>query len=134
MGLHPGRVHALPGESPERDGVVDVEDVAEAALHVLHEPSEHVGRTYDLSAEELTRDEMAEAWSRAVGHRVTAVRIPPDSITNPLRAVHVLPSLLTALPSPRARSALRLARATNGARNVRGSPRGGATRSRPTPS
>lgn len=116
------RVGSMPYPVSPRSvmGVVDVEDVAEAALHVLHEPSEHVGRTYDLSAEELTRDEMAEAWSRAVGHRVTAVRIPPDSITNPLRAVHVLPSLLTALPSPRARSALRLAQATNGARNVRG--------------
>ncbi|MEH3033112.1 MAG: NmrA family NAD(P)-binding protein, partial [Aeromicrobium erythreum] len=67
-------------------GVVDVEDVAEAAVRVLSDPSVHVGATYDLSAEELTRDQMAEAWSQVVGHPVTAVRIPPASITNPLRS------------------------------------------------
>ncbi|MEH3032867.1 MAG: hypothetical protein PGN07_02215 [Aeromicrobium erythreum] len=78
----------------------------------------HVGATYDLSAEELTRDQMAEAWSQVVGHPVTAVRIPPASITNPLRSVHVLPRLLAALPSPR--DALGLARAAAGARDVRG--------------
>lgn len=101
-------------------GVVDVEDVAEAAVRVLREPAEHVGRTYDLSAEELTRDEMAEIWSGVVGHRVTAVRIPPASITNPLRSVHLLPQLVAALPSPRATSAVRLLKALDGARNVRG--------------
>lgn len=101
-------------------GVVDVEDVAEAAVNVLRDPSAHVARTYDLSAEELTRDEMAQAWSQAVGHPVSAVRIPPDSITNPLRSVQVLPKLIGALPSPRAKSALQLVHAANGARNVRG--------------
>jgi uncharacterized protein YbjT (DUF2867 family) len=101
-------------------GVVDVEDVAEAAVRVLRDPSGHVGQTYDLSAQELTREEMATAWSEVVGHRVTAVRIPPASITNPLRSVHVLPQLVAALPSPRATSVVRLLKALDGARNVRG--------------
>jgi uncharacterized protein YbjT (DUF2867 family) len=116
------RVGSMPYPVDPRSvmGVVDVEDVAEAAVRVLQAPAEHVDRTYDLSAEELTRDQMAEAWAEAVGHPVTAVRIPPDSITNPLRSVHVLPRLLAALPSPRSRSVLGLVRAAAAARDVRG--------------
>lgn len=116
------RVGSMPYPVDPRSvmGVVDVEDVAEAAVRVLREPGEHVGATYDLSAEELTREQMAAAWSEVMGHRVTAVRVPPASITNPLRSVHVLPRLLTALPSPRAASAVGLVKATAGARDVRG--------------
>ena len=116
------RVGSMPYPVSPRSvmGVVDVEDVAEAAVHVLREPSAHVGRTYDLSAEELTRDEMADAWAQVVGHRVTAVRIPPEATTNPLRSVPALPRLLAALPSPRVRSAVGLVGAVGGARNPRG--------------
>ncbi|WP_052070543.1 SDR family oxidoreductase [Rhodococcoides fascians] len=71
-------------------GVVDLADVAEAAANVLIDPSPHTGRTYDLSAVELTRHEMAQIWSRVLGHPVTAIRISPSSLTNSL---HVLPSL-----------------------------------------
>lgn len=101
-------------------GVVDVEDVAEAAVRVLREPSEHIGRIYDLSAEELTRDDMAEVWSAVVGHPVTAIRIPPESTTNPLRSFPVLPRLVAALPSPGPRSVIGLVNAARGARNPRG--------------
>ncbi|UMB69605.1 SDR family oxidoreductase [Mycobacterium paraterrae] len=67
-------------------GMVDVEDVAEAAATVLSAPDEHVGKTYDLSAEALDRNEMAEIWSRVLGHRVTALRLPPNTVDNPLVA------------------------------------------------
>ncbi|ADG98754.1 NmrA family protein [Segniliparus rotundus DSM 44985] len=71
-------------------GMVDVEDVAEAAAAVLSAPDEHVGKTYDLSAQALDRDEMAQIWSRVLGHRVTALRLPPNAVDNPLAAAPAL--------------------------------------------
>lgn len=101
-------------------GVVDVEDVADAAAAVLTAPDAHLGRTYDLSTQELTRHEMAALWSDVLGHPITAVRVPPTSIRNPLQAVGVLPRLLAALPAPRVRALPRLLGAIAGARDVRG--------------
>lgn len=75
-------------------GVVDVADVAEAAASILIDPTPHTGRTYDLSTVELTRHEMAEIWSRVLGHPVTAVRIPPSSLTNSLNMLPALASVV----------------------------------------
>lgn len=66
--------------------------IAAAAANVLITPREHMGKTYDLSTVELTRHDMAKIWSRVLGHRMVAVRIPPQSLTNPLVAVD--PSVL----------------------------------------
>lgn len=68
-------------------GMVAVEDIAEAAATVMSAPDEHVGKTYDLSAQALDRNEMAQIWSRVLGHRVTAIRLPPNAVDNPLVAV-----------------------------------------------
>ncbi|MCJ0978411.1 NmrA family NAD(P)-binding protein [Rhodococcus sp. ARC_M12] len=101
-------------------GVVDLADVAEAAANILIEPSPHTGHTYDLSTVELTRHEMAEIWSRVLGHRVTAVRIPPSSLTNSL---NVLPSLASvvghALQSTKLNSIPHLVRGAQAASNPR---------------
>ncbi|MCJ0892135.1 SDR family oxidoreductase [Rhodococcus sp. ARC_M5] len=101
-------------------GVVDLADVAEAAANILIEPSPHTGHTYDLSTVELTRHEMAEIWSRVLGHRVTAVRIPPSSLTNSL---NVLPSLASvvghALQSTKLNSIGHLVRGAQAASNPR---------------
>ncbi|OZF51326.1 SDR family oxidoreductase [Rhodococcus sp. 14-1411-2a] len=75
-------------------GVVDVADVAEAAANILVDPSPHTDRVYDLSTVELTRHEMAEIWSDVLGHRVTAIRIPPSSLTNSLNALPALASVV----------------------------------------
>ncbi|WP_374022387.1 NmrA family NAD(P)-binding protein [Mycobacterium sp. HNNTM2301] len=75
-------------------GVVDVEDVAEVAANVLARPDDHIGKTYDLSAQELTRDQMAEIWAKTLGHNVTAVRLPPDAVNNPLAAASSLPTIV----------------------------------------
>ncbi|KAF1818828.1 NmrA family protein [Dissoconium aciculare CBS 342.82] len=73
--------------SPEsRMGVVDSDDVAVAAANVLTRPEGHIGKTYDLSSVELTRNDMAQIWSRVLGHSVTAMRLPPQTITQPLAA------------------------------------------------
>lgn len=71
-------------------GMVDVEDVAEVAANVLSAPDEHVGKTYDLSAQALDRNEMAQIWSRVLGHRVSAIRLPPNTVDNPLVAAPTL--------------------------------------------
>ncbi|MBY4036120.1 NmrA family NAD(P)-binding protein [Rhodococcus fascians] len=75
-------------------GVVDLADVAEAAANVLIDPPPHTGRTYDLSTVELTRHQMAEIWSRVLGHAVTAIRIPPSSLTNSLDVLPALPTVI----------------------------------------
>ncbi|WP_328856580.1 NmrA family NAD(P)-binding protein [Williamsia herbipolensis] len=69
-------------------GVVDSEDVSEVGGRILTSPvAEHAGRTYDLSTQELTRHEMATIWGDVLGHGVSAVRLPPDVVKNPLRGV-----------------------------------------------
>ncbi|OZC87699.1 NmrA family protein [Rhodococcus sp. 05-340-1] len=75
-------------------GVVDVEDVAEASALVLTAPEGHRAQTYDLSAHELTRREMAVVWSRVLGHPVSAVRLPPSVVQNPLHAVSAVAPIL----------------------------------------
>ena len=101
-------------------GVVDLADVAEAATNILIDPSPHTGRTYDLSTVELTRHQMAEIWARVLGHPVTAIRIPPSSLTNSL---NVLPSLASvvghALQSTKLNSIGHLVRGAQAASNPR---------------
>lgn len=75
-------------------GVVDVEDVAESAANVLADPEHHDGKTYDLSAQELTREQMAAIWGQTLGHGVTAVRLPPDALNNPLAAAPTVPAIV----------------------------------------
>ncbi|OZD85830.1 NmrA family protein [Rhodococcus sp. 05-339-2] len=88
-------------------GVVDAEDVSEVAANILTVPEGHEGQTYDLSSHELDRHEMARIWSDVLGHRVSAVRLPPASLQNPLRgagalATVVVKSLLsTRIQAPR---------------------------------
>ena len=108
--------------SPEiRMGVVDVEDIAAAAANVLVAPEEHIGNTYDLSTVELTRHDMARIWSRVLGHPMTAVRIPPSALKNPLVAVAPFGSALAqSLLSTRLRSLPCIVRGLRTAPNTRG--------------
>ena len=101
-------------------GVVDVADVAEAAANILIDPSPHTGCTYDLSTVELTRHEMAEIWSRVLGHRVTAIRIPPSSLTNSLDVLPALASVVGhSVRSTKLHSVGHLVRGTQAASNPR---------------
>ncbi|KQU45107.1 NmrA family protein [Rhodococcus sp. Leaf278] len=101
-------------------GVVDLADVAEAAAQVLINPSSHTGRTYDLSTVELTRHEMAQIWSRVLGHPVTAIRIPPSSLTNSLNVLPALASVVGhAVRSTKLNSVGHLVRGAQAASNPR---------------
>ncbi|MBY4127330.1 NmrA family NAD(P)-binding protein [Rhodococcus fascians] len=101
-------------------GVVDLADVAEAAANVLIDPSPHTGHTYDLSTVELTRHQMAAIWSRVLGHPVTAVRIPPSSLTNTLDVVPALPAVIGhAVRSTKLRSLGHIVRGAQAASNPR---------------
>lgn len=101
-------------------GVVDVEDVADAAAAVLCAPDAHAGETYDLSAQELTRHEMARDWAAVLGHDVAAVRLPPRTLVNPLAAAGALGGpAIRSLAASRLRSAPHLVRGTRVARNAR---------------
>ncbi len=101
-------------------GVVDLADVAEAAAKVLIDPSSHTGRTYDLSTVELTRHEMAQIWSRVLGHSVTAIRIPPSSLTNSLNVLPALASVVGhAVRSTKLNSVGHLVRGAQAASNPR---------------
>jgi uncharacterized protein YbjT (DUF2867 family) len=76
-----------PTSPDSRMGVVDCDDIATAAANVLSNPDGHIGKTYDLSAVELTRHDMAKIWSRVLNHPMTAIRLPPQTLTHPLAAV-----------------------------------------------
>jgi uncharacterized protein YbjT (DUF2867 family) len=108
--------------SPESPmGVVDVDDVAAAAAQVLSKPKGHIGKTYDLSTVELTRHEMAGIWSQVLGHPMTAVRLPPASLTNPLAAVAPLGAAIArSLASTKLRSLPDVIRGLRAAPNARG--------------
>lgn len=110
-----------PTSPHSRMGVIDVEDIATAAANVLTSPGEHIGKTYDLSTVELSRHDMARIWSRVLGHRMVAVRIPPQALTNPLVAVGPLGSAIAhSLLSTRLRSLPDIVRGLRAAPNARG--------------
>ncbi|MBX7449301.1 NmrA family NAD(P)-binding protein [Mycolicibacterium sp. 3033] len=110
-----------PTSPDSRMGVVDVEDIASAAANVLINPGEHIGNTYDLSTVELTRHDMARVWSRVLGHPMTAVRIPPQALENPLAAAAPFGSaIVTSLLSTRMRSFPHIVRGVRAAPNTRG--------------
>lgn len=101
-------------------GVVDLADVAEAAANLLVDPSPHTDRVYDLSTVELTRHEMAEIWTDVLGHRVTAIRIPPSSLTNSLNVLPALASVVGhAVQSTKLNSIGHLVRGAKAASNPR---------------
>ncbi|OLR94745.1 SDR family oxidoreductase [Actinokineospora bangkokensis] len=102
-------------------GMVDVEDVAEAAATVLSAPDEHVGKTYDLSAQALDRNEMAQVWSRVLGHPVAAIRLPPNTVDNPLAAAPALgPAVVRSLLNTKLNALPHLVRGIRDSSNARG--------------
>lgn len=110
-----------PVSASSKMGVVDVEDVSEAAVRVLADPTAHIGNTYDLSAQELDRNEMAQIWSDVLGHRVVAMRLPPEAMTSPLAASGVLGEIVfRSLASTKLRAPRHVARGIRESRNPRG--------------
>lgn len=86
-------------------GVVDVEDIGEAASNVLANPTDHIGKTYELSGHVLDRNEMAAIWSKVMGHKVTAIRLSPDSMKNSKSLFGSTIQMIQSLASPKLRSA-----------------------------
>jgi uncharacterized protein YbjT (DUF2867 family) len=66
-------VYTLPYRAEARLTWVDVDDVGEAAAHILTEPG-HIGATYELAGPDgpLSRHEVCEILSRVVGRRIRA--------------------------------------------------------------
>jgi uncharacterized protein YbjT (DUF2867 family) len=80
-------VFAMPYPVEARLGLVDLEDVAEAAAAVLSEPAEHAAATYELAGPEaLTQLEIAERLARALGRPVRAAQTPIQEWTERARA------------------------------------------------
>lgn len=64
--------------------VVDVRDIAAAAVASLTQPG-HAGQTYDLTGPEaLTHAQMAAGLSAAVGHPITFVDVTPEDMRGAL--------------------------------------------------
>jgi uncharacterized protein YbjT (DUF2867 family) len=71
-------IYAVPYSVETRLGLVDLEDVAEAAAIVLTEPG-HEGATYELAgAEALAQGEVAAILSQQLGRRVRAEVVPRE--------------------------------------------------------
>jgi uncharacterized protein YbjT (DUF2867 family) len=79
-------VYQVPYKLETRLGMVDLEDVAAAAVVVLTEAG-HQGATYELvGAEALTQTEVAAALGRGLGHTVRAQALPLDEWEEGARA------------------------------------------------
>ncbi len=79
-------IHAVPYPVTTRLGMVDLEDVAEAARVVLTERG-HASAIYELAGPEvLAQTEVAEILSRRLGRPVRAERIPIETWTERARA------------------------------------------------
>jgi uncharacterized protein YbjT (DUF2867 family) len=69
-------VYAVPYAAETRLGMVDLQDVAEAAAIVLTQPG-HTGAIYELAGSQaLTQTEVAEAFARAIHQPVGVQYIP----------------------------------------------------------
>lgn len=79
-------VYEVPYGAETRLGMVDLEDVAEAAARVLTEPG-HAGATYELAGPEaLTQAQVAEVLGRHLGRRVEARQVPLETWARRARA------------------------------------------------
>ena len=79
-------VYAVPYPPETRLGLVDLDDVAEAAAVVLTQAG-HASATYELAGPEvLTQAEVAEILSRRLGRPVRAERIPLEIWVDRARA------------------------------------------------
>jgi len=78
-------VYSVPYSAGPRLGMVDLEDVAEAAAVVLTEPG-HEGATYELAGPEaLTQTEVATILSQQLGRPVRAEAVPLETWENRAR-------------------------------------------------
>ncbi|SFA53687.1 Uncharacterized conserved protein YbjT, contains NAD(P)-binding and DUF2867 domains [Rhodococcoides kroppenstedtii] len=116
-----GGLMPYPVSTTSPMGVVDVEDVAEAAAAVFLSPDEHVGKTYDLSTETIDRNAMAAAFADALGYPVTAIRLPPTVLLNPLSAASsVVGGAARAITTLSPRRVSHLIKGAKEAQNARG--------------
>jgi len=101
-------IFPFPFSAESRMGVVDIEDVSAAAVNIIENPESHIGKTYDLSAMELNRNEMARICSRVLAIDIKAVSIPPATINNITLAVGKIGNIVQSLARPKFLSLLRL--------------------------
>ncbi len=79
-------VYPVPYTESTRLGMVDLEDVAEAAATVLTEPG-HLGATYELAGKEaLTQAEVAQVFARVLARPVQAQVLPREEWEKNARA------------------------------------------------
>jgi uncharacterized protein YbjT (DUF2867 family) len=64
---------------------VAIDDVAEAAVHVVERPEEFAGRRIELASDALTGAQAAERLSRVTGRAYAFERLPLDTLAPPLR-------------------------------------------------
>jgi uncharacterized protein YbjT (DUF2867 family) len=80
-------VYPVPYAVETRLGMVDLEDVAEAAAVVLTEPR-HVGATYELvGGEAMSQTEVATILGQQLGHSVRAEVVPLEAWERRARAL-----------------------------------------------
>jgi uncharacterized protein YbjT (DUF2867 family) len=77
---------------------LDLRDIAAAAAKILHSPSQHSGKIYELNGPEaLSYAEVAEKISKATGRKVQYVDIPPDAQRKALLEMGMPDFMVTAL-------------------------------------
>lgn len=76
--LRPNKIaYFLPKST--RYGWMAREDIASFAAHILLAPGNHVNKTYPLSAEAISLEDMAKTATEVMGFKVQAEELPVDS-------------------------------------------------------
>lgn len=82
-----GAIYAPVGDA--KISVVDVRDIAAAAVAALTEPG-HEYKTYDLTGPQaLTHADMAAHLSQVLGRTITFADVPPEAMRTTLRDLHM---------------------------------------------
>jgi uncharacterized protein YbjT (DUF2867 family) len=79
-----------------RNSAIAAFDVARAITQILSDPTEHIGRTYQLTG--LRSQDMravAEEFSSALGRTITYVDVPPEKLKDELAAFGMTPHVIS---------------------------------------
>lgn len=78
----------LPLKPETRLQMIAVDDVGAFVTLAFEHPGKWMGRTFDIAGDELSMTQLAEAFSRMVGHEVRYVQVPWDDFSKRIDPAH----------------------------------------------
>jgi len=68
-----------PGQSDKKFTPIAVADIGKAAAAILIDPSKHINKTYKLTTTPFSQDDVAAAFTAALGKPVKYIQVPYDA-------------------------------------------------------